>query len=434
MAERDETALTTLYARHAADAARARPAHPGRRGRRRGRGPGDVPPGLAAGRPLRPGRSSVTSWLVLIARSRAIDRLRGRRVAERVDTRGGARGLRAGYIPWPASGTYSSLSAECGSAGRLQALPVEQRQVIELSFFRGLTQNEIALQTGTPLGTVKTRTLLAMKKLRSVAASRSRGPVVSERQDALLERVLQQVDHPGLEDPGLDLKGDERRIWREYAELAAHAPERARAGRASASSPRRRCSRCARDDGAAVGDRAAARRPRLAQASSTASFPRAAPHLASGGGCARGGRDRSGARRGLAAGRAVAPARDHRRARAAARSGHPPRSGARARPGPARAPALGGDLGRHARLPAASLGRTAPAALGARRWSTSTAITTSRTWSPATSSRAARARATCCGSWSTASRFRAGRSRPRRASRWRSAPRRCPDVDSSARS
>ena len=47
---------------------------------------------------------------------------------------------------------------------------------------------------------------------------------MSEREDVLLERVLQQVDHPGLEDPGLDLKGDERRLWREYGELAALLP------------------------------------------------------------------------------------------------------------------------------------------------------------------------------------------------------------------
>jgi hypothetical protein len=47
---------------------------------------------------------------------------------------------------------------------------------------------------------------------------------VTEREDALLERVLQRVDHPGLEDPGLDLKGDERRVWREYGELAAVLP------------------------------------------------------------------------------------------------------------------------------------------------------------------------------------------------------------------
>ena len=47
---------------------------------------------------------------------------------------------------------------------------------------------------------------------------------MSDREDSLLERVLQQVDHPGLEDPGLDLKGDERRSWREYGELATVLP------------------------------------------------------------------------------------------------------------------------------------------------------------------------------------------------------------------
>jgi hypothetical protein len=47
---------------------------------------------------------------------------------------------------------------------------------------------------------------------------------VSERDDAIVERVLQQVDHPGLEDPGLDLKGDDRRLWREYGELASVLP------------------------------------------------------------------------------------------------------------------------------------------------------------------------------------------------------------------
>ena len=47
---------------------------------------------------------------------------------------------------------------------------------------------------------------------------------MSEREDVLLERVLQRVDHPGLEDPGLDLKGDERRVWREFSELASVLP------------------------------------------------------------------------------------------------------------------------------------------------------------------------------------------------------------------
>ena len=45
-------------------------------------------------------------------------------------------------------------------------LPPEQREVLEMAFFRGMTQSEIADRTGTPLGTVKTRSLLAMRKLR----------------------------------------------------------------------------------------------------------------------------------------------------------------------------------------------------------------------------------------------------------------------------
>jgi RNA polymerase sigma-70 factor (ECF subfamily) len=45
-------------------------------------------------------------------------------------------------------------------------LPPEQRQVLELAFYEGLSQSEIATRTGAPLGTVKTRALLGMKKLR----------------------------------------------------------------------------------------------------------------------------------------------------------------------------------------------------------------------------------------------------------------------------
>jgi RNA polymerase sigma-70 factor (ECF subfamily) len=48
----------------------------------------------------------------------------------------------------------------------LLSLPAEQRQALEMAFFEGLTQSEISERTGIPLGTVKTRTLLAMKKLR----------------------------------------------------------------------------------------------------------------------------------------------------------------------------------------------------------------------------------------------------------------------------
>jgi RNA polymerase sigma-70 factor (ECF subfamily) len=49
----------------------------------------------------------------------------------------------------------------------MQSLPPAQRQVIELGYFGGLTQVEIAERTGLPLGTVKTRVRLAMNKLRN---------------------------------------------------------------------------------------------------------------------------------------------------------------------------------------------------------------------------------------------------------------------------
>jgi RNA polymerase sigma-70 factor (ECF subfamily) len=113
-----------------------------------------------------PTRSSVNSWLVLIARSRAIDRLRSRRVAERIvlAAEGGA-----GEVDTSPGADRNVFFAERRARIRqaLAALPAEQREVIELAFFRGLTQSEIALETSTPLGTVKTRTLLAMKKLRT---------------------------------------------------------------------------------------------------------------------------------------------------------------------------------------------------------------------------------------------------------------------------
>ena len=166
MAERDEAALTTLYTRHApmllALARRILAAEADA---------DDVVQEtfLQAWRQAArydPSRSSVTSWLVLIARSRAIDRLRGRRVAERVAHEAG---LADPAPDTSLAGERNVFFAERGIRIRraLQALPAEQREVIELSFFRGLTQNEIALLTSTPLGTVKTRTLLAMKKLRS---------------------------------------------------------------------------------------------------------------------------------------------------------------------------------------------------------------------------------------------------------------------------
>jgi RNA polymerase sigma-70 factor (ECF subfamily) len=112
-----------------------------------------------------PGRSSVSTWLVLITRSRAIDRLRSRKVSAKTITAAKHEESRAHTSPQGARDVLMSERRERLDT-EMRALPDEQREVLELAFYRGLTQREISESTGIPLGTVKTRTLLAMKKLR----------------------------------------------------------------------------------------------------------------------------------------------------------------------------------------------------------------------------------------------------------------------------
>jgi len=110
-------------------------------------------------------RSSVSTWLVLIARSRAIDLIRSRKVKDRTleavqqEKKGQYTSNEGGERVW-LDERRKKLRAEMGK------LPVEQREILEMAFFQGMTQREIAESTGTPLGTVKTRSLLAMKKMR----------------------------------------------------------------------------------------------------------------------------------------------------------------------------------------------------------------------------------------------------------------------------
>lgn len=113
-----------------------------------------------------PARSSVSTWLVLITRSRSIDRLRSRQVKQRTALAAQQENPVTHTSP---QGVGNVLLQERRSRLRdeLAKLPPEQRQALEMAFYGGMTQSEIAEQTGIPLGTVKTRTLLAMKKLRA---------------------------------------------------------------------------------------------------------------------------------------------------------------------------------------------------------------------------------------------------------------------------
>jgi RNA polymerase sigma-70 factor (ECF subfamily) len=116
------------------------------------------------------GRSSVSTWLVLITRSRSIDRLRNRKVVERVHEAAHQEDPVGHASP---EGVESVFFRERRQRvkSELDKLPPEQKQVLEMAFYEGLSQSEIADRAGLPLGTVKTRTLLAMKKLRGALRS-----------------------------------------------------------------------------------------------------------------------------------------------------------------------------------------------------------------------------------------------------------------------
>ena len=112
-------------------------------------------------------RGGLSTWLVMIARSRALDRVRARRRfrEERWDELPGGPADSAGDDASPLdSAEMDEVRRMVGRA--VATLPPEQRQTVELAYFRGLSQSEIAEATGQPLGTVKTRARLALQKLR----------------------------------------------------------------------------------------------------------------------------------------------------------------------------------------------------------------------------------------------------------------------------
>jgi len=113
-------------------------------------------------------RSAASTWLMVMARSRALDRLRSRR--RRTDWSSAPltlSRLRDEAEPVDHSGRQLELADEKSLlASVLPSLPADQRAALEMAYFEGLTHGEIAQRTSQPLGTVKTRIRLAMQKLR----------------------------------------------------------------------------------------------------------------------------------------------------------------------------------------------------------------------------------------------------------------------------
>lgn len=119
-----------------------------------------------------PSRATVAGWIMVLARTRAIDRLRARRA--RPDQQGTIEPAQA--PPLVAAGQdpeFAAISKEASSKVRtaFEALPESLRTLVELAYFQGLTHSEIAGQTGVPLGTVKTRLRTAVASLRLVLSA-----------------------------------------------------------------------------------------------------------------------------------------------------------------------------------------------------------------------------------------------------------------------
>jgi RNA polymerase sigma-70 factor (ECF subfamily) len=114
-------------------------------------------------------RSTPRGWILMLARSRALDRLRRRDSLRRREE---AAGEAAGEtVPPVGTERLETLERQRQVSTALGALSPDQRRCIELAFFEGLTHTQIAERLAAPLGTVKSRILLGMNKLRQALSA-----------------------------------------------------------------------------------------------------------------------------------------------------------------------------------------------------------------------------------------------------------------------
>ncbi len=121
-------------------------------------------------------RGKPLGWLIMLIRSRAIDRLRSRQTRVRITEVASNEPRADGLLPGQAV-----MAGEIGAVVRaaLAELPAEQRTPLELAYFGGLTQTQIAKQLGQPLGTVKTRMRTGLLRLRDGLAAMPREELTS---------------------------------------------------------------------------------------------------------------------------------------------------------------------------------------------------------------------------------------------------------------
>ena len=118
------------------------------------------------------GRGRFISWMMSVTRNRALDELRRRNRRFRSEERDEDSDREFVSVDRFDDPEVGAVLGEMRTAVRaaLARLPAAQREVIELAYFGGLTQQEIAERTGDPLGTVKTRIRIGMRRLRVALA------------------------------------------------------------------------------------------------------------------------------------------------------------------------------------------------------------------------------------------------------------------------
>ena len=161
-AGQDRAAFATLF-RHFAPRVKAFIMRGGAGcGGRAGSGPGSPDHGVAEGRQLRPQRASAATWIYTIARNKRIDLLR--RAARPIDTEDWL----VVYAPEGEDADKSILAGQTYTRVKelLGGLSADQLVVIQKAFFEDKTHTVIAKELKLPLGTVKSRIRLALRRLR----------------------------------------------------------------------------------------------------------------------------------------------------------------------------------------------------------------------------------------------------------------------------
>jgi RNA polymerase sigma-70 factor (ECF subfamily) len=116
-------------------------------------------------------RGSPEAWMINIARSRAIDKIRSMRRMDKsfVLTDDPARAESSENVEFSAAESETRVTMNSA----LASLPEAQRKVLELAYFDGLTQSEIAERLAEPLGTVKTRIRSGLQRLKNILGTQA---------------------------------------------------------------------------------------------------------------------------------------------------------------------------------------------------------------------------------------------------------------------